>query len=271
VIVVLTDFQEKDLKTVLNLETNEKPIQFVDLRLPIADMEKPLKEEIPEQYKAISKYNVKTDKETVGLGGPREVTQVIKTKKKQKKKDIQKPAPQKSKPASSKSKKQNTQKKNLPEKSPLAVKKEPENNLQDTLARLNQKQKQDEQNLQKLFESQSDPEYKISFSRGGDFLPNYKVGGRTYVNAIAHPNVAYYAEIKRKFRYAWDPYPVLRGKSHLFSKGIIRTVWGFTIDQKGRIVDMKLIKASPNEAYDSEARRTILASAPFFTTTISAS
>lgn len=256
-ILFFTDFDGKKLSDILVVnDESKKALEVVQVKLPLIDMEKPKQQEVPEKYSAVSKYDVKTKEETVSVGGPAPETTVVKVEKAQPK-PKQKSQPKK-KTESQTAKETKSKSINSESKSSSQA----PNNLQETLASLEKKQKQQEQDLQKLFEAE-DPDYKVSFSRGGDYLPYYKVGNRTYVNAIAHPDVSYYAELKRKFRYAWDPFPALRGKSHMFSNGAIQVVWGFTLNREGQIIDMQLIKASPNGNYDYEAKRTIRVSSPF--------
>jgi outer membrane biosynthesis protein TonB len=100
-------------------------------------------------------------------------------------------------------------------------------------------------------------------SGGGDYFPDIKVGDRTYVNALANPQVSYYAELKKKFRLAWDPVPALRSQINQISRGQITVVMGLSVDGSGRIAALTILKGSGLSAYDAEARRTIMASAPF--------
>jgi hypothetical protein len=77
---------------------------------------------------------------------------------------------------------------------------------------------------------------------GDDFLPQYKVGNRTYVNAMANPRVAYYVELKRKFKMTWNPVPPLRRALHQISRGKVETVWGDLATSDSR----KALAAAPS-------------------------
>lgn len=96
-----------------------------------------------------------------------------------------------------------------------------------------------------------------------DFLPDYKVGNRTYLNTLANPNIAYYVELRRKFRFAFNPIPVLRRYPNMISQGQIATVWGVSVNAEGQLASLTLLRGSGLDAYDNEARRTISSSAPF--------
>ncbi len=96
-----------------------------------------------------------------------------------------------------------------------------------------------------------------------DYLPHYKVGNRTFLNTVADPRNAYYVELKKKFRFAWNPVSVLKRQMNLVSHGQMVVVWGVSVDVNGRLAGLTLIKSSGNRAYDYEANRTIKASSPF--------
>lgn len=97
----------------------------------------------------------------------------------------------------------------------------------------------------------------------GEFFPDYKVGNRTYLNTLANPHIAYFVELRRKFRFAFNPVPVLRARINQISAGQISVVWGVSVDKNGRISGLTLLKSSGLPAYDAEARRTIRSSSPF--------
>ncbi len=144
-------------------------------------------------------------------------------------------------------------------------------NLNDELAMLfnEAKQKEDEKYTDRFENTQTTtaPTLKTNFNSpnpfAGDFLPNYKVGNRTYLNTLANPNVGYYVELKRKFRMAFNPYAALRYHLNEISRGQISVVWGVSIDQNGNLAGLTLIRPSGIGDYDMEARRTISVSAPF--------
>jgi len=218
-----------------------KPLMFNLQSLPIIDLDESLaSEEPPDNAKALATKNFKTAEETVAS------SQVAPTQSASVKKHA---VPKPVRPIVEEI------------KNPV----ETTSSLQKTLALLEDKQKQGDEKLEEAFVSSqnADPEFKSSFTSAGDYLPNYKVGNTTYINAMAHPHVAYYVAIKRKFRTAWNPFPGLRGKKAELPPGQIESVWGISIDSEGRIVNLVNIESSPIVQYDNEVRRTILSSAPF--------
>lgn len=230
----------------------QKPVLMLNLKdgqKPLVDLDKPAKEEVPENPSAYAQYNMKVKEERTGRGG-----------------GTKSATPKQKKPVAKKVKqtKTKTPGKGLPKPEKAGESQPTEKvNLQDALAKLDLAHQKKEDELQQLFISKNEENFKMSFQGGGDFVPYYKVGDRTYVNAIAHPSVSYYAEMKSKFRLAWDPQPVVRAHVRELSHGAIRVVWGMTVDADGKLLEMKRIQASPLRAYDSEARRTIRVSAPF--------
>lgn len=97
----------------------------------------------------------------------------------------------------------------------------------------------------------------------GDFVPNYKLGNRTYINTEANPQVAYYVELKRKFRSAWSPIPIVRAHAHEITRNRIDVVVGVSVAPNGQLADLTTIRSSGFGDYDREAKRAIQASAPF--------
>lgn len=98
---------------------------------------------------------------------------------------------------------------------------------------------------------------------GGDFLSNYKIGNRTYVNTQANPNIAYYAELKRRFRSTFNPERSLRGKVDPSVRSRVDIVMGVTVNAKGELSQLIVIRSSGVPTYDQECLRTIRSSAPF--------
>lgn len=98
-----------------------------------------------------------------------------------------------------------------------------------------------------------------------DFYPDYKRGEHTYINVLKHPDVSYFVRLKRVFKLAWDPTPVLmRGRmAGEVSRGSIKVVLGLTIGRTGEMKELFVINGSGIEDYDNEALRAVRASAPF--------
>ena len=96
-----------------------------------------------------------------------------------------------------------------------------------------------------------------------DYFPDYKIGGRTYLNTLANPNIRYFVELKRKFKLTWNPAPALRGRINEISRGKIDVVLGVSVNLQGELAELMVIRSSGIESYDREGIRTVHSSAPF--------
>lgn len=249
----------------------------VDLRqmrmLPTADLDKPAHEAVPEKASVQSVYNIKTREETVAAnsrktpGVPYPQPKRASPPQKQTAKAPQKNVPKSSPITKAKELRQPTLDSELAQtaKIPVVLPAKTES-FQDRLKSLQDNQKNKESVGFKRFASNTNemPMPRTNFgSGGGDYFPDIKVGSRTYVNALANPQVSYYAELKKKFRLAWDPVPALRSQINQISRGQITVVMGLSVDGSGRIAALTILKGSGLSAYDAEARRAIMASSPF--------
>lgn len=213
--------------------------------LPIADLDKPAKEEAPDKASVQSLYNSKVKEETVATGRLKKMPSG--TSQIQPKKQVASTTPQT---------------KSLP---PVKVQTQPKENLslQDELKALqNEKQVKEDRNLAK-FQTTLRSLGTQNGGASGDFLQGFKIGNHTYLNAQANPSITYFVELKRKFELTWNPVPALRRHLSQISRGEIRVVWGVTVNNQGELTDVLLIRGSGIAGYDSEAHRTITASAPF--------
>lgn len=100
-------------------------------------------------------------------------------------------------------------------------------------------------------------------SSSDDYLPYYQYGDRTYINALANPNISYYIELYRKFKLAWNPFPSVKRNLDKISGPHLTVRLGVSIDQQGNLVEVRILKSSGIVEYDSEGRRTVKTSAPF--------
>lgn len=250
-------------------KTQKQNVVMVDLKnatLPqqVVDISKPAVEKIPTNATAQSLYNSSVKDETVSshfsknnvpLGQAPQSTQS---------------SPQK--PPSKQN--QTTQNDKAVDKTP-ADQPPPTNQpltLQDELKALANEQKQEQQKkYDDLFENKNPTNAQafttsIGSPNGGntdDYLPDYKIGSRTFINTLANPNIGYFVELRRKFRFAFNPVPALRAHINQISRGKISVVWGVSVDGNGNLSGLTLIRSSGLPAYDNEAKRTIATSAPF--------
>lgn len=241
-----------------DLNAHQRPqVLMVDLKkaapLRVADIEKPALEEIPANPSAQALYNSTVKEETVAA--------------------LSKATPKSPVPAGK-------PQKTATKKPQRAAKTSPKTANTDPLAppmplTLNDKLKflqaaQDQQEKQRhndLFAHQSQailaPKIFASAPAGGDFFPDYKLGNRTYLNTLANPNTYYFVELRRKFRFAFNPLPVLRRHIDKLPKGKIEVVWGVSLSAAGEVRELVLLRQSGLPTYDQEGRRTISSSAPF--------
>lgn len=238
---------ELEMPAPLNQQKEEVVMMDLDMPPPsldtIVDINKPKVEKKPKKATAQSLYDSSVAEETVSAATQPQATQPSQTQ---------------------------TKTKSAEEKTSETLPTEPKN-LNTELANLfnEAKQKEDEKYADRFENPQptTAPTLKTNFNSpnpfAGDFLPNYKVGNRTYLNTLANPNVGYYVELKRKFRMAFNPYTALRYRLNEISRGQISVVWGVSIDQNGNLAGLTLIRPSGISDYDMEARRTISVSAPF--------
>lgn len=228
----------------------------------IVDIAKPDTEQVPDKASAQALYNSKVKEETVSphfskqnkqLGTPPQVTKKSKTVVAQK--TTTTPTPPKKEPVQ-----QNpvAKTKTLDLKQQLAELKK-ENDVKET------------EKFSKLYGKTSTPtaptlKTRIGSPDGGntdEFLPDYKVGDRTFLNTLANPHIFYFVELRQKFRFTFSPASVLRGHLNEISRGKLEVVWGLSVDSSGNLKDLILLRSSGMSDYDKEAKRTITASAPF--------
>lgn len=206
-----------------NIPPQEK-IVFISLQknLPIADIEKPQKEETPKEATAQGLYNQRVEKETVA------------TSTQPQKKPSQRASQEKKQTHQQEPKKEFSQKK-----------------VEDLIFKK-------EEVIPGMPEQAEEP-----FRSEGDFLPNYTIGNRTYLNTLANPNIAYFVELKRKFKLTFNPVPALRAHINEISRGKIDVILGVSVNAQGNIADLIIIRTSGIQAYDQEGIRTVRASSPF--------
>lgn len=243
-----------------------------EMNLPpnIVDIDKPLNQAVPKKPTAQSLYNSSVKKETVAKGFNKKPTPLGQSQK-----PIQQQAQQAKQPQKPK-----TVTEDLNQKQLDVLKKRDEPiipksglSMQEQLKLLNQKQKSTEsQKYSDRFEVKNpsaSPLYKSSIGspdggNTGEFLPNYTIGNKTYLNTLANPHIGYFVELRRKFRFAFNPMRALQGSMNELTRGSqLSVIWGLSVDPNGNIGGLTLIRSSGVASYDDEARQTIRKSAPF--------
>lgn len=237
---------QDEKKNAVMIDLNPK-IQSLPKR--IVDITKPKTESVPDRASAQALYHSKVKEETVSphfskqnkqLGTPPQITNKSKTKKESVKQSVVHKT------------------KTLDLKQQLAELKK-ENDIKEA------------EKFTKLYGKNSTAtaptlKTRIGSPDGGntdEFLPDYKIGDRTFLNTLANPHILYFVELRQKFRFTFSPVSVLRGRLNEISRGKLEVVWGVSVDSSGNLKDLILLRGSGMADYDREAKRTITASAPF--------
>lgn len=211
-------------------------LKHMELPQKIADIDKPEKEEIPDKPSAQALYNQKVAREQVNPTLPSPV-----------KKGTTLNAPPKE------TKKEET-----------AAKKEVLK-MDDLYGRKPREKQPTKENMDIATRIPGIPEMSTNPSNpfNDDYFPDYQHGGRTYLNTLKNPNIAYYAELKRRFRTTFNPIPALRGHINEIARGKIDVVLGVSVNGRGELIDIVVIRSSGLTDYDREGLRTVRSSAPF--------
>lgn len=110
----------------------------------------------------------------------------------------------------------------------------------------------------------------LAYGRNGssssqEFLPDYTIGGKTYLNALKMQEVSYFVKMKRILKLRWNPIPPVR--NYLMNEkskvSRIQCVVGVSLDENGKILNMFMIKSSAVGGYDREVLQTFKDSSPF--------
>lgn len=255
--------------------------------LQLADIAKPKLEKVPERTRFASKYNSSVPDETVAAkipknarldsetddDGKRGDNADVPAPKPEKKVAMKEPEPEPEPPAKELEK---------PEKKP---EEQPEKSvsLEDLALKpsdfkdLMPKESKDPKKVAMKEPSPSKKE-KFELPRVGrpgapgepdsfasDFFPDVKVGGKTYLNTAAFPDVQYFTQLKRIFRMRFNPATPLRAHfaGNRVVVGKVNVSMAVTVSADGRLKDLFVIKSSGIPGYDEEALRTIRQSAPF--------
>ncbi|MCP5464878.1 MAG: energy transducer TonB [Deltaproteobacteria bacterium] len=247
-------FENQSAQQLALNQAKQKPVmvnlQEMNFPQQIADIAKPKVQKKPQKASAQALYNSSVKQETVS--------------RRFSKANQQFGAPPSSQQAAQKQMPDNKAQQSAQQQEPQ--------DIRDRLKMIrNDQQQKEKQQYAKLFQNaqqQPAPTFKSSIGSpvGGytdDYLRNYQVGDRTYLNTLANPNVGFFVELRQKFRFAFNPVPVLRPVIHQISRGQIAVVWGVSVDSNGNLKEVKMLRSSGITPYDNEALRTIRTSAPF--------
>jgi TonB family protein len=96
-----------------------------------------------------------------------------------------------------------------------------------------------------------------------EYLHDYKIGDKTYINTLGKPNLRYFVELKRRFRETFDPRQAIRSNMGRIHQSRVDVVLGVSVNATGELSDLIIIRSSGIEAYDQEGKRTVKSSSPF--------
>jgi TonB family protein len=244
--------------------------------LPIADIAKPKIEKVPKRATALSQYNSAVEEETVARRVPKKADVNV---------DVSEDSGRKSSPAKPAEKPKQQASRPTPEDD---LKTEPKESAAQegrkvSLSDLELKTS-DFKDLMKEGEGEKSKEERdkevsrkiAALPRESgpsgpgdrfvhDFLPNIKIGDKTYINALAHPDVQYFTRLKRIFRLRFDPRePLVRHfRSNRVIVGQVNVSMAMEVSSTGQLTNLFVLKSSGIPDYDREALRTVRQSAPF--------
>ncbi|MBF0492834.1 MAG: TonB family protein [Deltaproteobacteria bacterium] len=102
-------------------------------------------------------------------------------------------------------------------------------------------------------------------SSSQEFLPDYTLGGKTYLNAMKLQEISYFVKMKRILKLRWNPIPSVR--NYLMNEKVkvnrIECVVGISLDPDGKTSHLFIIKGSGVGSYDREVLQTFKDSSPF--------
>jgi hypothetical protein len=249
-----------------------KPEFFQNNPTEIADIEKPAVEKRPEKSRFAGQYDSTVKEETVARPKPKpKVIQenpfsgearpspkiAKRTEPSPSEEKIEKPEAKKEEPEKTELEKP----RNL-DLGDLALK--PQDVLKEKKKEI-EKPKQEALDLTKLGPG-------LEYGRPGgpdmfqhDYYPDYKIGGKTYLNVMKVQDVAFFVKMKRILKMRWNPIPVVRDyyySNHL-TVGKIECVIGVSLNEMGGITELLVIRSSGLNGYDEEAMQTLRDSSPY--------
>lgn len=103
------------------------------------------------------------------------------------------------------------------------------------------------------------PNQPLPPSRG--YEARLKRGQELKVNALRHDTSGFTTRIKRKLHVTWNPRNTVQADMYRYRQ--VTVTIGITLNQKGELVDLRVVEPSFFPQYDEEALRTIRQSVPF--------
>jgi len=251
-----------------------KPDFLPPVNPQIADIQKPAAEKRPQKTRFVGKYDSTVPEEQVAIdhSKPKVVNEEA-SEAQQKPKKVRPQTP----------KQEESPKKELAEKKPPPEKKPPKTetptapstpSLSDLALKPQDVFKKEDMNeareTTKSFDMRSTGS-GLSMGKPSaglfpqDYFPDYKVGGKTYLNVMKLQDITYFITMKRILKMRWNPAPPVRSylASNRVSIGKIDCVIGLALDPSGKISELFVIRASGVPGYDQEAMQTIRDSSPF--------
>ncbi len=239
----------------------------------LADIQKPAVEKRPDKTRFVGKYDSTVPEEQVAIDHSK--PKVINEEASEEKVKPKKSTPQVDKEEKAPPKKEVAEKKPPPEKKIPPKREAPSTppSLSDLALRpqdvLKKEDMNEAQDTPKTFRN---PGSALSVGKPStpglfpqDYFPDYKVGGKTYLNVMKLQDIGYFITMKRILKMRWNPVPSVQSylASNRVSVGKIDCVIGLALDPTGKISELFVIRASGVPGYDQEAMQTIRDSSPF--------
>lgn len=232
-------------QNILNLSKEEATPIEVFLQQPdggwkLADIPEPKVQQKPDKTKFLGMYNQKVREETVAKSQP-----LIRGEGSGKKEEGRRGKGERGEKQEARSKKQEVAKKD----SDIYAMKEP----------YKKKSKKE------LNELSSGAPIGSQAQMPEDYYPDYKYGDHTYINVLRYPEVEYFVRLKRIFKMTWNPVSALRAdmQGMSVSRGQVSVVLAVSVDKKGGLSELFVLRSSGLPHYDNEAIRTVRSSSPF--------
>lgn len=241
----------------------------------LVDIAKPQEEKVPDRARYISQYNSSVKEETVAKKLPRKARVDAETSERDGNRGSQKPAPQVAAKPPSAPERGDRETQEASPKPPARdlsyedLKLKP-TDFSDLMPKEDKKVAMKEREGAAREGLRPDLNPKVGMPGPGDefvhdFMPNLKIGDKTYLNAMAFPDVQYFTRLKRIFRLRFNPGPPLRGyfAGNRVVSGSVNVTMAVTVAANGQLKDLFVVKSSGIPSYDAEALRTVRESSPF--------
>lgn len=118
---------------------------------------------------------------------------------------------------------------------------------------------------QKIAQARNEGVQSVDIGGGGseDYFPDYTHADHTYLNVHRFLHLDYFVRLKRAFRLTFSPERAVIPHLAQINRGQLSTVVGMSVDGKGELSELFVLRSSGLADYDREVLRTIKVSSPF--------